>query len=139
MGLIIIPVGTVGHFAPWYDSFWAVWGPVDSVPDRALGSHALVAFRGLSCWQPSLALSLWFGFGAWSKIAIGGCFVGLPVVDCGSCWSGGSFCALVGLFRAVGGPVGCVWDRGLSARARLAFQGLSHWQASLALCLWFRF
>ena len=52
----------------------------------------------------------------------------------------GPFWPVDGSFRAVrkGGVVGCVQSRELGAQ-RLAFRGLSCWEASVTFYLWFRF
>ena len=45
--------------------------------------------------------------------------------------------SLLGIFKAVGELMGCAQSRELNTRA-FAFQGLSCWEASVTLYLWFR-
>ena len=64
--------------------------------------------------------------------------------DCagGRCWpfpmgAMSPFWPVDGPFRAVGRLMGCVCPEWRAWHARLAFRGLSYWEASVSLNLWF--
>ena len=98
-------LGDAGVARAW--AFSGLRGALRAV-SRVGGSRARLAFRGLFCWEASVALYLWFRFWAWCMIVICRWFCNLrgllavPVGTMGSFWPG------VGPFRAAGELMGCV-------------------------------
>ena len=98
-----------------------------SVQGRRLDAGARLAFSGLSCWEASVALYLWFRFQKWSMIAI-----------CDRFFSPEGFWVLSNLGIALSRLWESLWTVSRARSVRLVFRGLSCWEASVILCLWFR-
>ena len=116
------------------------------VQSRELDKQARLVFRGLSSWEASVTLYLSFRFQTQSMIAICRPFVAafavlreLLIVSVGTMGVLFNLGIALSMLWGRGDLMGCVQGRGLGKQARLAFRGLSCWEASVTLYLSFRF
>ena len=58
----MVSMGAKGSFWPGVDLFRAVGELMDCILSRELGAYPRLTFRGLSCWEASETLYLWFRF-----------------------------------------------------------------------------
>ena len=112
--------------------FKAVGELIGCVQGRGLGAR--LVFRGLSCWEALLMVLI---LDAVYDSHLQAVLESLGVINC-SC----------GNYRLWAQPISfpTLWENlwavfkiEISAQACLAFQGLSCWEASVTLYLWFRF
>ena len=68
-GYLIVPVRAMGPFWPGDSPFRAVcvclvggWGGACGLCPKSRAWRARLSFRGLSCWEASVTLYLWFRF-----------------------------------------------------------------------------